>query len=248
MSLLANQNISYSPGGCAYTLVRTRRRTVAIHIRPGGGVEVRAPHRLAKREIDRFVDAKAEWINRQSAAAAQAALQKAAFSLEPGCQLLYMGEEYPSFFQPSTAGEAIFDGRRFLLPFADTASNRPALVNLYKRLALADLQARTSRFSRIMNLAPRSVKVTSARARWGSCSGKDALCFAWRLLLTPEACLDYVVVHELCHIREHNHSPDFWREVEAVLPDYAARRQLLAAYGRRIALQEWEEGPQEDTP
>lgn len=248
MSSQAARKSVCSPGGCVYTLVRTRRRTVAIHIRPDGAAEVRAPLRLAKGEIDRFVDQKAQWIARHSAAAVQAAARKSAFSLEPGCGLLYKGCVYPSVLRPSHTGEAAFDGTRFLLPSPHTDANRPALVELYKRLAREDLQARTARFARALGLAPRSVKVTSARTRWGSCSGKNALCFAWRLILTPEACLDYVVVHELCHMKEHNHSPAFWRQVEQVLPDYAERRQLLAVYGRQLALQDWEGGSREDAP
>lgn len=240
MSAIAEQKSVCSPGGCVYTLVRVRRRTAAIYIRPGGGVEVRAPLRLAKREIDRFVDERAQWIAQHAAAAARAAAQKSAFSLEPGCRLLYKGKEYPSILQPVDTGEAAFDGTRFLLPSAHTESNRPALTALYKRLAEEDLRERTARFAGATGLTPRWVKITSAKTRWGSCSGKNALCFAWRLILTPEDCLDYVTVHELCHIKEHNHSPAFWREVERILPDYAVRRRLLAVYGRRIALQDWE--------
>mgnify|MGYP000174709420 CR=1 FL=1 len=78
-----------------------------------------------------------------------------------------------------------------------------------------------------MGLVPAGIKITSARTRFGSCSGKNSICFSWRLMLYPPEAIDYVIVHELAHIRHHDHSPAFYREVEAYLPDWRARRALL---------------------
>ena len=229
-----------TPGGRLYALARTRRRTVGLYVRPDGCVEVRAPLRLDRHRAEAFVDQKAAWLDRQIAAALAAAGEKAAFAVEPGCELLWLGEAYPAVLRPDEKGRAAFDGHTFYLPYPDAARNRPAVAALYRGMAPAYLKARAAYFAGEMGLAPKSVKVTGAKARWGSCSGKNALCFAWRLALTPPACVDYVAVHELCHMKEHNHSPAFWREVAAQLPDYASRRALLAEFGRRIALQDWE--------
>ena len=78
-----------------------------------------------------------------------------------------------------------------------------------------------------MGLTPTGVRITGARRRFGSCSAKNSLCFSWRLMLYPQAAVDYVVVHELAHIAHKNHGPAFYACIAAVLPDYKARIRLL---------------------
>lgn len=84
-----------------------------------------------------------------------------------------------------------------------------------------------SEYSDIMGLKPTSVKITSAKGRFGSCGAKNGLCFSWRLMAYPERAVRYVVVHELAHIAHHNHSPAFYALVEKYMPDYKERQKLL---------------------
>lgn len=88
-------------------------------------------------------------------------------------------------------------------------------------------------------MTPSAVKVGSANTRWGSCSGKNSLNFTWKLILASEAAVDYVVVHELCHILQHNHSARFWQEVGRVLPDYKEREKLLRQLQKRLVTEDW---------
>lgn len=94
-------------------------------------------------------------------------------------------------------------------------------------LAKEVLPMKVEYFSKIMNVSPKSVKITSAKTRWGSCSSKNALCFSWRLMLRPEKAIDYVVIHELSHILHHDHSKEFWQTVEHYMPDYREAKALL---------------------
>ena len=89
-------------------------------------------------------------------------------------------------------------------------------------------------YSSLMGLKYSGIKITGARTRFGSCSPKNSLCFSWMLMQYPEEAVDYVVVHELAHLIEMNHSPGFWAEVEKVLPDYKARRTALRKLGRPL--------------
>lgn len=85
----------------------------------------------------------------------------------------------------------------------------------------------TARYSAVMGLKPSSVKITSAKKRFGSCSGKNGICFSWRLMAYPMPAIEYVVVHELAHIKHHNHSAAFYKLIERYMPDYRSRRALL---------------------
>ena len=99
--------------------------------------------------------------------------------------------------------------------------------HLYVKQAKAILPAKIDYYARRMGVRPTGLTVTSARTRFGSCSGKDRLSFSWRLMAYPEAAIDYVVVHELAHIRYKDHSRAFYAFVESVLPDYRDRIRLL---------------------
>ena len=96
-----------------------------------------------------------------------------------------------------------------------------------RRRAAEVIPQRVAHYAPLMGVTPVGVKITSARTRFGSCSGKNSLCFSWRVMLYPPAAIDYVVVHELAHIRHHNHSKDFWAFVASVMPDYRERQSLL---------------------
>ena len=104
-----------------------------------------------------------------------------------------------------------------------TAAEAEAL----RRQAQAVLPGKVAAYARRMGVTPASVRITSARTRFGSCSAKNGLCFSWRLMQYPEAAVDYVVVHELAHIRHHDHSPAFYAFVAQFLPDYRQRAALL---------------------
>lgn len=96
-----------------------------------------------------------------------------------------------------------------------------------RRAAHGIIPPLVERYSKAMGLKPTSVKITSAEKRFGSCSGKNSLCFSWRLMAYPTAAVEYVVVHELAHIKYHNHSPAFYSLIEKYMPDYKERQKLL---------------------
>ena len=102
-----------------------------------------------------------------------------------------------------------------------------AEIQEWKRQAKDILPGKVAHWSQIMGLAPTGVKITTARKRYGSCSGKNSLCFSCFLMRKPEAAIDLVVVHELCHIREKNHGPRFYALLAQYLPDYKERQNLL---------------------
>ena len=90
-----------------------------------------------------------------------------------------------------------------------------------------------------MGVTPIAVKINSAMRRWGSCSSRMSLNFSWRLIMADDAIIDYVVVHELAHIKEMNHSARFWAVVESVLPDFRERKRKLKELQSRLSGEDW---------
>ena len=104
-----------------------------------------------------------------------------------------------------------------------TEEERKALIRRAKEI----LPPKVEHYAALLGVRPAGITITSARTRFGSCSGKNRLSFSWRLMDYPEEAIDYVVVHELCHIRHHDHSPAFYDLIASVMPDHKARRALL---------------------
>ena len=221
-----------------YTLTRSRRRTVAIYIK-GGGMEVRAPLKMPKRDIDEFVASKQQWIMKHLTQQQEAARQREAFTLNYGNTVTFRNTEYPLTAQTGT--RAGFDGERFYLPPGLTSEQmKSALVPIYRQLAKRHISGRVAYYAGLMNVAPAAVKINDAKTHWGSCSAKKSLNFSWRLIMADDMVIDYIVVHELAHILEMNHSVRFWAVVAVVLPDYKERKKRLKELQHRLNTETWE--------
>lgn len=112
------------------------------------------------------------------------------------------------------------------------AANRPKEptkeeISALKQKAKETIPLRVRYFEELTGLKASSIKITSAKARFGSCNAKNGLCFSYRLMLYPDSAIDYVIVHELCHTVHHNHSRQFWNLVAKIMPDFKKRQQLL---------------------
>ncbi len=103
----------------------------------------------------------------------------------------------------------------------------PEEIKELKQKAKEYLPLRTEYYSRLTGLKYKSIKITSAKKRFGSCNGKNGICFSYMLMLYPKVAIDYVIVHELCHTKHHNHSKNFWDLVATYMPDFKFRRELL---------------------
>jgi len=221
-----------------YTLTRTNRKTIALHVR-NGALEVRAPFKAPVRDIEKFVASKEKWITGKLAVSNERLAQRENFSLTYGDMVTYRGKEYP--ITAKDGNRAGFDGARFHMPPGLMPDQIKAVcVQVYRLLAKRDLTNRALHFAERMSVMPTAVKINGAKTRWGSCSTKKSLNFSWRLIMAKDDVVDYVVVHELAHIMEMNHSERFWAVVESVLPDFRERQGELKALQRRLGAEDWE--------
>ena len=113
------------------------------------------------------------------------------------------------------------------------------LIKLYKLIAKEHITRRVAHFAHKMKVNPTAIRITSAKTRWGSCSGKNSVNFSWKLIMADDDTIDYVVVHELAHITEHNHSSKFWKIVEGIVPDYKEKKEKLKILEEKLSKEDW---------
>ncbi|MCL2125126.1 MAG: M48 family metallopeptidase [Oscillospiraceae bacterium] len=220
-----------------YDLVRSKRKTTALYIRDGR-VEVRAPLKLPKSIIDRFVMSKQKWIEEKLAITNEVLAQRESFALDYGSQITYRGRQYPI---AAKEGNRIGfgDDSFYMPPELPPESIKRICIEIYRLLARRDLTNRTIEIAEIMSANPSSVKITNARTQWGSCTSKGSINYSWRLIIADDELIDYIIVHELAHLTEMNHSERFWDIVQRHVPDYSERRTRLNALQHKLAGEDW---------
>jgi len=220
-----------------YTLKRSNRKTISIQIREGE-VIVRAPFFCPKAEIERFIHVKNDWIQDKLKKSQEQLAQKESFALNYGDVIILRGNSYP--ITERKGNRAGFDGERFYLPPNLSSDQiKATCIKIYQSLAKSHFHERAAYFSAQMNQTPASIKINSAKTRWGSCSSQRNINFSWRLIMADDDVIDYVVVHELAHLVHMNHSDKFWAVVENALPDYRERNRKLKDLQRRLSEQDW---------
>lgn len=171
-----------------YQIIKSDRKTIAIQIKADGQVVVRCPNRMRVEEARRFVESKANWIEKHLA-------------------------------------------KR---PAQDVAKYTPREIEQLREQTRKLITDRVKYYAPVIGVTYNKIAIRTQHTRWGSCSSKGNLNFNCLLALVPPEVLDYVVVHELCHRKELNHSARFWSEVEKILPNYHMHRKWLKEHGASL--------------
>lgn len=167
-------------------VIKSRRKTISVEVRPSGEVIVRAPIYASKKDIEKFIESRRNWISKHLA------------KVKPDEPIDYLtGDE----------------------------------IKALAESALKVIPGKVEYYARRIGVSYGRITIRNQKTRWGSCSSKGNLNFNCLLMLMPEEILDYVIVHELCHRKEMNHSKDFWALVEKAMPDYKARKKWLKDHG-----------------
>lgn len=212
-----------------------RRRTLALEIDGHGDLIVRAPVLLSQKKIEAFIVSKQDWIGAHIERSLHT--RRARPKFQAGEWFYYLGNQY----QLKLVSEATIPLRLEKFFFLDERYLKKAALiftNWYQKQARRVLTNRVDSYARKTGWTPKTFKIANTQRQWGSCTAKGALSFSWRLVLAPLEVIDYVVVHELAHLKHRNHQKAFWAAVESHLPDYRASRQWLRDYGSSLI---WEE-------
>lgn len=217
-----------------YTLKRSaKRRTVGLHI-DATGLTLSAPKRVSQRWLDGWLQEKSQWVlQKLLEMRARQAPQRA---WRDGESLPFLGGELQlALYHGGARSEALLSDNRLLLvglpEIEDAAAVRDKVIKWYRKQALPDFDARLHTLSARMDIAKPPFALSSARTLWGSCNARGVIRLNWRLIKAPPEQINYVVAHELAHLRHMNHSARFWAAVEQIFPGYSAQRAALSAQG-----------------
>jgi predicted metal-dependent hydrolase len=213
-------------------IVRSKRKTLALIVKPDGTLLVRAPLRTSETSIRAFVEKNRQWIEKKQATAL-AAPPPSPRQYGPGEMFPYLGSRYPLEIVQGQKKSLVLEDMFRLAEAAQPDANQ-AFERWYREQARQVLDERVRFYASQHGFEYKKIGITSARTRWGSCSASGSLNFSWRLIMAPLEIVDYVVVHELVHTVVHNHSRQFWQRVEMILPDYKERRMWLRKNGQPL--------------
>ncbi|MCL1047515.1 M48 family metallopeptidase [Shewanella electrodiphila] len=225
--------------GLQVEVIRTSRiKTASIKIEDGL-VSIVVPKALDIERVHQLVAERRQWII-QKIALHDSSLPASTREFVSGEAYAYLGRNYRlKVVCGDYVPVKLYQGRLVAtLPDGAKRSNlvRDAVIRWYKLNALRKIKEKVRRYSKVMGLEPKSVDIKTFKSRWGSCSPKGELDFNWIIVMAPNRVVDYVVIHELCHLKLLDHSPKFWKEVERVMPDYAEHKEWLKVNSGRLVV------------
>src|SRR5512135_70362 len=231
--VVEQRNIQLSGKEISYTLKRSGyRRSISLRI-DDRGLTVNAPLRASEKWLHSVLQDKANWVV-EKLDSWQSKKAPPIFWAE-GARIPFRGEEFVLTLTPRLRGaEPQLHGEVLHVPVgmeAEAAHIEKAVTQWYRTEALRVFKECVEHFAPLLQVMPQEIKLTSARTQWGNCSARGVVRLNWQLVKMPLHLIDYVVVHELAHLVEMNHSPAFWRVVESACPEYKLCRAELRGYG-----------------
>lgn len=214
-----------------------KRRSIEISLKSSNHLRVLAPKGMNQGEIMQFLKKKEAWI--ADGIQRWKEIESIQCSFQAGAVLPYLGSELKISLQSVSSSmqhRVSMVGDKLLV---ETSNADPQVVQglikaWYIHQANHFIPQRVKEYEKLFPMAPIGVKIRDQKSRWGSCTGKNLLNFNWRLMMTPIDVLDYVVVHELCHMKDKNHQRGFWEQVKGIIPDYQEKIRWLRSNGTHL--------------
>ncbi|MBN4076872.1 M48 family metallopeptidase [Mariprofundus ferrooxydans] len=222
--------------GIEYAIIRSpRRKTLSIIIRPDSQIDVLAPKRMPAALIHQFVHDKQTWIQKKLHFNYHERSNYQPKSFHQGELFQRLGESYALSICNDATGIHLAD-KQLIVPALPAEQLKQQLIVWYRQQAEHYIQQRALDFVPTIGKAPTTIGVKAYKSRWGSCHHDGRIYFNYRLIMAPSRVIDYVIVHELCHLIHHNHSNDFWQLVEHIMPAYSQAKVWLKANGLSLDL------------
>jgi predicted metal-dependent hydrolase len=216
-------------------IIRSKRTSFSIELKPDGRLIVRAPLRATESQIQALVVKKADWIRKTRRKLREKYPDLKPKTFHEGEMFWYLGKQYPLSFGHHKRPALIFEDT-FLLSEAYRYRAKDVFIAWYRERTREIVRAYVQHYQGLYDFDVDCITITRARTRWGSCSSRANLNFTYRLSMAPPSVIEYVVVHELVHLKIRNHSKAFWAKVAAIRPDYQADRRWLKDNGAWLTL------------
>ena len=204
-------------------VIRSRRQSLSLEIRPSGEVVVKAPLHISDRLIQKFLAEKEEWLKEHLATIRKRMPQKKTY--QEGETFYFLGKPYT--LKHTNGIEIKLLEQELLLPKVMLFRAQKELTNWYLYQAKETISKRVAYHAEKMQAAYTDLLFSDTKSKWGTCFPDNSLQFNWRLIMAPLMVLDYVVIHELTHTTEKNHGDGFWRKVRLYTPAYRQHRKWL---------------------
>ncbi len=211
-------------------IIRSKRKMLALEVTDDARLIVRAPNKTSLYYIESIVFKKRLWIQKKQHIACDKCRKATSREFVNGESFFYLGNTYRLFIVDDKDVPLLFD-QGFRLSINHLPNARQIFIDWYKKEGYNAIKKRLDWYSALYKIKYKVFNITNAFKRWGSCSAKGGLHFSWRLIMAPLNVIDYVVVHELAHIEEQNHSKRFWDKVKIMFPNYHESRQWLRNNG-----------------
>ena len=224
--------------GLEIRVIRSKRRTVCLRIAADGQAEILAPKFAPRGELERIAVDYADKLHSMMERKAHQLEACSGFALGYGDRIRFLGEEREICASDVRGG---YDDRCFYIPRGlDAQGIKKAVTEIYKSAAREYIAIRTGELAVRFGFEIPAVKINSAKSHWGSCSKqRRTLNFSWLCMMADKGAIDYVIVHELCHLREFNHSPRFWKQVEGCCADYTRHKAKLKTLASELENELW---------
>jgi len=221
-----------------YTIIRRpKRKTASIVIRPDNRVEVLAPSRMSATMIAAFVQDKSAWIDKKLHFNRAVRAEYIPKTFQSGESFQLLGKSYALRLQQGKRAIQLSDHELLVShPAPEPNTTQRQIERWYRQQAESHFKLRSLFFATTLGKQPHRVGVKTYKSRWGSCHHDGRIYFNWRLIMAPEWIVDYVVVHELCHLIHPNHSKQFWSLVQSVFPDHRAAKTWFKINGLTLSL------------
>lgn len=217
-----------------YELIYRQRKTMEIRLIPPGHIRVVAPKGVPHGEIEKVLRSKEAWLLGKLDELAH--MQPVTKHLVSGEEFYYLGSLIPVKIQQGKTDHVVFqtDQIEMNVMNEDTTHIKQVLINAYSESTRQWVKFYVDKYVDQFIVKPHMIRIKNQRKRWGSCSSKNNLNFNWRLSMMPIEVIEYIVVHEMCHLIHINHSKDFWSLVAIYLPDYKERQKWVKDHGYEI--------------
>ena len=226
---MANQILTLTNGETiSYLLERRSRRTVGLKI-TADGLVVHAPKRIFEFQLNQILQQKSSWILNKLQAREANHVEKIQWI--DGEHLLYLGNDVQLSISQNSSNKALIFDQNTLLIASPQANNHAVLarkvIQWYKKQAMTDFSRRLEILAAKLGVATPPLTLSNAQSRWGSCNSRGEVRLNWRLLQAPPHIINYVICHELAHLKQMNHSSKFYAAVESLFPNYKAAEKAL---------------------